>query len=145
MRVPVQPALLEWARERVGWDSTEAERRFPAYPRWVSSGDDHKPPTLKQLETFARASHTPLGYLFLPEPPEEEVPIPDLRTIRDSGVARPSPNLLETIYTCQARQAWYHDHALMEGDEPLLFVGSARVGSDVVGVVRRGRTAAQQR
>lgn len=97
MRVPVEPALLSWACERVGWDPADAEARLPSFPKWVAAEDERKPPTMKQLERFARATHTPLGYLFLPEPPVEELPIPDLRTIRDVGVDRPSPDLLETV------------------------------------------------
>ena len=32
--------------------------------------------SLGRLEALANKTHTPLGYLFLPEPPEEKLPIP---------------------------------------------------------------------
>ena len=35
---------------------------------WIAQEDK---PALKQLEAFAKATHTPFGYLFLPEPPVE--------------------------------------------------------------------------
>lgn len=37
---------------------------------------------------------------------------------------RLSADLLDVIYTCQTRQAWYRDEALVNGETPLLFVGS---------------------
>ena len=66
---------------------------------------------MKQVEAFARVVHAPVGYLFLAEPPEEPVPIPDFRTFVGQPVTRPSPNLLHTIYICQGRQSWYRDFA----------------------------------
>lgn len=98
-------------------------------------------PTLRQLEGFARAVHVPVGYLFLPAPPVEALPIPDFRTLGDRDVARPSPNLPDTLYLCQQRQAWYRDHARLHGLAPVAFVGSAQAGSDVVEVADRVREA----
>lgn len=98
-------------------------------------------PTLKQLEAFARATRAPIGYLFLPEPPVEEIPIPDFRTIAGAKIGRPSPDLLDTIYVCQQRQEWYREYARSVGEQPLEFVGSARLGDDVVLAAGRIREA----
>lgn len=70
-RVPVEPELLRWAREE------DLANRFRKLPEW-ESGETR--PTLKQEEAFARAVHVPVGYLFLQEPPDEPIPIPDFRT-----------------------------------------------------------------
>ena len=67
----------------------------------------------------------PIGYLFLAEPPEEGVPIPDFRTFDGHLVTRPSPNLLDTIYTCQERQSWYRDFVRVTRQRGLAFVGTA--------------------
>ncbi len=81
-------------------------------------------PTLKQLENFARATRTPVGFFFLQTPPEDGVPIPDFRTIGDRSVSRPSPDLLDTIYQCQQRQDWYRDYAHSIGIHQVSQVGS---------------------
>jgi len=38
-------------------------------------------------------------------------------------IKAPSPNLLEVIYECQRRQAWYREYLLANGERPLDFVG----------------------
>lgn len=138
MRVEVRRELLQWARERAGLTVEALTRRFPRLEDWERGT---RQPTLKQLEAFARAAHAPIGYLFLPEPPVEAVPIPDFRTVADGGVRRPSPDLLDTIYACQERQAWYREFALAEGVTPLSFVGAATVESDVVATASAMRAA----
>ena len=74
MRVEIKPELLRWARERSGLDRAALAHRFPQLETWERRESS---PTLKQLESFAKATHTPVGYLFLQEPPVERVPIPD--------------------------------------------------------------------
>jgi Zn-dependent peptidase ImmA (M78 family) len=108
IRVPVQPSVLRWAQERSRVDRDVLVRRFSYLPDW-ESGTVH--PTLKQLEAYARSTFTPVGYFFHHEPPEEAIPIPDMRTIGDRQLTRPSANLLDSIYLCQGRQSWYRDHA----------------------------------
>jgi len=122
IRVEVKPALWQWAIERAGDRAGALRERFPHLRAWQRG---QTRPTLKQLETFAKAACVPLGYLFLPEPPEEKLPIPDLRTLGGKGLRRPSPDLLEVVYLCQRRQAWYQDYAESIGEEPRAFVGSA--------------------
>ena len=128
MRVEIKPELLRWARERSGLDPSALAHRFPQLDTWERLESS---PTLKQLESFAKATHTPVGYLFLPEPPVERVPIPDLRTVGNERIGHPSPDLLDTVYICQQRQEWYRDFARSEGEEPTAFVGSAHLTDDI--------------
>jgi len=127
--VDIKSDLLSWARERAGKDFYSLERRFPKLADWESG---RSKPTLKQIENFAKATYTPVGFFFLEKPPVEKIPIPDFRTIRNEYTVRPSPNLLDTIYMCQQRQEWYHDYVRSMGEEPLAFVGVASVKDDVV-------------
>jgi len=128
VRVEVKPELLRWARERAGFAPAAIAGRFPWLEAW-ERGDAQ--PTLKQLEAFAKATHTPIGYLFLPEPPVEKVPIPDFRTMGNKHLKRPTADLLDMLYLCQQRQEWYRDYARTEGEEPLPFVGSVNLASDI--------------
>jgi Zn-dependent peptidase ImmA (M78 family)/transcriptional regulator with XRE-family HTH domain len=122
-RAPVRPELIRWARERAGiHDAADLIGRFPKLAEW-EAGETQ--PTLKQLEAFARGVHVPIGYLFLPEPPQEPLPIPDFRTHDGRGVGRASPDLLDMIYACQERQGWYRDFAAVVRMPEAAFVGSA--------------------
>ena len=128
IRVDIKPELLSWARERAGCDPDALAHRFPKLAAWEQGTAQ---PTLKQVEHFAQATHTPVGFLFLEEPPVEKIPIPDFRTIRNRPIARPSPDLLEMMYFCQQRQEWYRDCARSERESPLSCVGSASLDSSV--------------
>jgi Zn-dependent peptidase ImmA (M78 family)/transcriptional regulator with XRE-family HTH domain len=127
-RVTVQPSLFTWARQRARLDEAALAARFPHLTEW-EAGEVR--PTLRQLEQYAQATHAPLGYFFLPVPPQETLPIPDFRTM-GQGVPRISADLLDVIYTCQARQAWYRDEALVTGETPLPFVGSVALATPPV-------------
>lgn len=128
MRVDVKPAMLRWARERAGIDPDALSHRFPKLADWER---EEVRPTLKQLEDFSKATHAPIGYLFLSEPPVERVPIPDFRTVENRRIGHPSPDLLETIYLCQQRQEWYRDYVRSLREDPLPFIGTATLQSDV--------------
>ncbi len=137
IRVAVSPELLRWARERCGLAQEDLATRFRKLPEWEAR---EMQPTLKQAEAFARAVHVPIGSLFLTEPPEESLPIPDFRTFAGQPMLRPSPNLLDTIYTCQGRQSWYRNFARITQTPELGFVGSATVNmspEEVAGRMRR--------
>ena len=137
-RVEVRPALLRWARERASLESADLARRFPRLAEWES---EEVCPTRKQLERFAKATRTPVDYLLLSEPPVERVPIPDFRTGGNRRNDLPSPDLLDTVQLCRQRQEWYREFARSQGDQPLSFVGSAKLNSDIEATAAAIRTA----
>jgi len=137
-RVEVRPALLRWARERARVEPADLARRFPRLAEWES---EEVCPTRKQLERFAKATRTPLDYLLLSEPPVERVPIPDFRTGGNRRNDLPSPDLLDTVQLCRQRQEWYREFARSQGDQPLSFVGSAKLNSDIEATAAAIRTA----
>jgi Zn-dependent peptidase ImmA (M78 family) len=138
IRVEIKPELLSWARERAGYDLDALAHRFPKLTAWERGTAK---PTLKQIEKFASATHTPIGFLFLQEPPVERIPIPDFRTAGNKRIGRPSPDLLDIIYVCQQRQEWYRDFARSEREPSLSFVGSATLKSSVEATAESMRQA----
>ncbi|HEY5498843.1 MAG TPA: XRE family transcriptional regulator [Bacteroidales bacterium] len=136
MFVDIKPNLMRWARERSGVEFSALQKHFPRFADWESGKTK---PTLRQVERFAKVTHTPVGYLFLQEPPVENIPIPDFRTVMNEYTSRPSPNLLDTLYICQQRQEWYHDFARSMGEEPISFVGSASLKDDIKVVATKMR------
>lgn len=119
--VEVSAEILRWAMERSGKEPEVLGRRFPKLNGWLEGASE---PTFKQLEDFAAATYTPFGYFFLAAPPEETLPIPDFRTRRAEALRRPSGDLLDTLYLCQQRQAWFEEFAREEGLDPVPLAGS---------------------
>lgn len=136
LRVEIKPKLLTWAIERSGVDDFSLRNSFPSLDDWLK---EERKPTLKQIENFAKATRTPVGFLFLSEPPEEKIPIPDYRTMADNQITRPSANLLDTLFICQQRQTWYQEFARANGLEPLAFVNSVDRRSSIEKVAQEIR------
>ena len=127
MRVAINPVLIRWARQRAGVAQEDLVAKFKKLPAW-EAGETQ--PTMKQMEAFASTVHMPLGYLFLREPPDEGLPIADFRTVAGGIKNRASPDLVDTLYAMQRRQAWLREHLVENEAEPLTFAGSARLTDD---------------
>lgn len=138
VRVEVRPDLIRWAKVRSRVDESALAHRFPKLDAWEQG---EVSPTLKQLEDFAKATHTPVGYLFLDAPPVETVPIPDYRTVADSGVTQPSADLLDTIFHCQQRQEWYRSFAQVNQEPTVEFVGTLGTNAPVGEAAKAMRAA----
>ena len=89
-----------------------------------STGDLRWKVARSRVEKIARITHTPFGYLFLPTPPVESLPVADFRTVGSEEAARPSPELLDVLYDAMRKQSWYRDYLLDLNEDPLDFIGS---------------------
>jgi Zn-dependent peptidase ImmA (M78 family) len=129
VRVEVKAEVLRWARDRAGSTVDDLLSKFPKLEQWESG---ELQPTLKQIESYARAVYAPVGYFFLPAPPEEPLPVPDFRTVAGREMRPASPNLRDMIYACQERQDWFRDNARTAGSDRLAFVGSVNLQSPII-------------
>ncbi len=66
-QIPVNPAILRWARERAGFSPEEAAERFKKFAAW-EAGDSF--PTYPQLESLSEAFKLPIAVFFFPDPPD---------------------------------------------------------------------------
>ena len=117
--ITLQPAVLRWARERARLDVAELARKVGVRPERVTEWEMSGAITVVQADKLAHRTYTPVGFLYLDEPPEDRLPISDFRTRRGDALQRPSPDLLETVYLMQRRQAWMHDDLVEEESDPL--------------------------
>ncbi|MEX0771302.1 MAG: ImmA/IrrE family metallo-endopeptidase [Balneolaceae bacterium] len=115
----IKPDLINWAISRAGYEHEEFFEKFPRAESWLV---EEKQPTLPQLRDFAKKAHVPFGYLFLQEPPKEELPIPFFRTI-GGETDQIGVNLRDTILNLQQRQDWIREYLMEQGEEPLGFIG----------------------
>lgn len=135
----VNPEIIIWARQRanLSMDALSTRSGLPNVDRLSKWEQGELLPTFKQAQTFARATHIPFGYLFLPEPPpnEDKLPIPDLRTVGSEPLRKPSPELIETVRHVLVRQAWYKEYLSSSGFEQNEFVARVDFNSSVESIV----------
>jgi Zn-dependent peptidase ImmA (M78 family)/transcriptional regulator with XRE-family HTH domain len=139
LQINLQPKVLRWARERAGLETDALASKVGVKPGRVYEWEQSGRISFAQANKLAHHTHTPLGFLYLPEPVDDRLPIPDFRTVGDRPLRRPSPELLDTIQMMQRRQAWMRDELIEEGHAALDFVGSVGLNAqpgDVAGMMR---------
>ena len=124
MKISLQPTILNWARERAGLSVEALAKKLQIKPERVAEWEETGQLSFKQAEKLAKVTHIPFGYLYLPAPPQETLPIPDFRTLGGEAIHEPSPDLLATLDQAQQIQSWFREELLTRGQEPLPFVGS---------------------
>ena len=129
--VNVNANILTWAIARAGYELQTFTGKFPKVQLWI---EGEKKPTVKQLEEFSKKVHLPFGYLFLPEPPKEHLPIPFFRS-NGNQAEKVSINVYDTILLMQQRQDWLRDYLKDNDFEQLSFVGKFRNTTNVKAIV----------
>ncbi|MCU8009345.1 helix-turn-helix transcriptional regulator [Shewanella sp. SM87] len=133
----VNPDVLSWARLRSGYSESVLARKISVNVDKVLSWErGQKKPTFKQAQNIARVTNTPFGFLFLPNPPRENLPIPDLRTVDGVQMQEPSTELRDILLQALSKQAWYKDFLISHNSKPLDFIGSFTIKSNIDEVVQ---------
>jgi len=137
--VSINANVLIWAINRAGYELHTFTEKFPNIQLWL---EGKKKPTVKQLEDFSKKVYLPFGYLFLPEPPKEKLPIPFFRTNGNQS-EKVSINVYDTILLLQQRQDWLKNYLRDNDFLPLPFVGKFKNSEDIGTIVADMRNTLQ--
>lgn len=142
MDITLEPHVLKWARERAQLSTEELADKLRESVERVDAWEQSGELEYAQAKKLADKTHTPFGYLFLPEPLDESsLPIRDFRTVGMQQIPRPSLDLREAIYDAQELQAWYREYVVSSSGEPLAFVGSLKISDSVFSAAARIRNS----
>lgn len=108
-QIPVNPAMLRWARETGNFDIDDVvvklKRKRITFETVVSWEEGTASPTYVQLERLAYEIYKrPLALFFFPEPPEEETPNESFRTLPQEEIDLLEPRLLYLVRQAKAMQ-----------------------------------------
>lgn len=126
----ITPKMVAWARERVQWTpELLAQKMYVSIEKIKAWEDESKReyPSLRQAINLSNKLHVPLGYLYLTDPPVEDVPLPDLRTVANKPLEKPSVDFIDTLYDAYRKQQWYRDYLIGEDASELDFAGKYTV------------------
>lgn len=132
----INPDILSWARKRAGLDVHALARKLNIDEEKLTSWEQGGVrPTFKQAQNYAHSTYIPFGYLFLKQPPKDELPIPDLRTVGDYSTSEISINLRDVIKDVFQRQLWYKEYQTERGTESIMVVGCVSIETPVNTIV----------
>lgn len=135
-KAKVNIAILTWARERSGYSLPEFAHKLGVTDEKLAQWEAGELQlTFVQAMKFAEKAYVPFGYLFLAQPPVENLPIPDLRTVGSGELCRPSAELIDLLKNMLECQDWYRDYARNQLLQPVAVVGSYRIQQGVETVV----------
>jgi len=128
----VTPRVLEWARDRAGMSTSDLATFLKVSNTNVEAWENGtQQPTFSKAETIAKRLRIPFGYLFLSDPPTDDIPLPDLRTETGARLEQPSLNFIDIVHSTLLKQQWFSDYLQEINSSKLDYVGTVRTGTDV--------------
>jgi transcriptional regulator with XRE-family HTH domain len=106
----ISAPVVKWAREREGLTEEELATHLknvkPSNIGACERGESL--PTFSQAEKLSEKLRVPFVVLFMEEPPEISLPIPDLRTLSNVR-QKPSLEFFDVVCDALLRQRWYRE------------------------------------
>jgi Zn-dependent peptidase ImmA (M78 family)/transcriptional regulator with XRE-family HTH domain len=133
--------MIGWARVQNGVKYDQIEKSLALTKDQIVDWENGRTlPTFNQAIDLADALRIPFGYLFLTNPPNVKIPLPDLRTRKSSGRRTPSGNFVELLDQALTKQEWYREYLLEQGRAPLPFVSKFTLRDSITSVAADIRT-----
>jgi Zn-dependent peptidase ImmA (M78 family) len=126
----VTPQLISWARKRADWTPETLAKKMSVSINKINAWENIEKiehPSFSQAIHLSNALHIPLGYLYLNTPPSEKIHLPDLRTISNKSLEKPSPDFIDTLYDAYRKQQWYKEYLEGEGAPKLEIVSKFKI------------------
>jgi Zn-dependent peptidase ImmA (M78 family)/DNA-binding XRE family transcriptional regulator len=124
--------VLEWARKRAGLSVSQLAKDLNVNTVNVEAWEHgQQKPSFGKAGDLAKRLRIPFGYLFLSEPPADDIPLPDLRTETGERPENPSLDFTDLVQNTLLKQQWYSDYLRESHDAKLKFVGTAQVGASI--------------
>jgi Zn-dependent peptidase ImmA (M78 family)/transcriptional regulator with XRE-family HTH domain len=137
----INDKVLNWALERAAMPLDVLAKKLSVKSEQIAtwlSGEDR--PTFRQAQSLADALYVPFGYLFLSEPPGEEIPIPDLRTVGSDPSRNLDVNFKGLLNDILFKRDWFREFLDERDDRRLKFVGRFDLDADTIAVAKDIRT-----
>jgi Zn-dependent peptidase ImmA (M78 family)/transcriptional regulator with XRE-family HTH domain len=151
--IPINPAILQWARVEAGLSLKEAADRARLTSPKKRKGEDlpapverlaawengQDRPSFNQLKQIAYAYRRPVLTFFLPEPPAKADALTDFRSISDNAARRDSPEFSALKRRIISLHRELRTLAKEEKSPELAFVGSLTIKTPVSEIVQEIR------
>jgi Zn-dependent peptidase ImmA (M78 family)/DNA-binding XRE family transcriptional regulator len=123
-------SVLKWARLRSGLSLDHVSKKIHASEQQVGAWErGTSSPPFSTAQELAKLFHVPFGFLFLANPPAEDLPLPDFRTL--SRKYKPTPEFLELLNDVLVKQDWYRDYAAETGSRSPAFLKKFTLESNI--------------
>lgn len=120
----ISSEILKWARERAGFPHEVLAQKVGSAPEKIIEWEEGASrPTFRQAEKLANVVRIPFAYLFLSSPPEEQMPLPDLRTVAGTPLPKFDVDFMDLINDILFKHDWFYDYLVDHGATALPFVG----------------------
>ncbi|MGO0308723.1 ImmA/IrrE family metallo-endopeptidase [Endozoicomonas acroporae] len=131
----INPEIVHWARERAGMAPADLAGKLKQKPEKLLEWEQGKSrPSFSQAQKLASHLRVPFGYLFLKEPPEAPLPIPDLRTVGSRVSPELGQNFRDLLNNVLLKQEWFREYQIENGNDKVEFIGRCSLNDDAASV-----------
>jgi len=140
----VNNEILKWARLRCSYDLSLASEKIGVPKDKLEAWENGiKKPTFNQAINIANKYRIPFGYLFLKQPPNDNVAVPDLRTLNNASTPNLSADFKELILDIEYKHNWYVNYLKEQNILKIPFVARFKnkhnfktIAHDIVNVLK---------